>query len=52
MKLLTSKEYASIKKCSEQYVRKLCSLGRIEGAYKLGKMWVIPHEQLENVYKS
>ncbi len=42
MDLITVKEAASKWNISERRVQKLCSDGRVKGAYKFGASWMIP----------
>ena len=42
MKYLTTTEMAQIWKLSSRRIGVLCSEGRIEGAIKKGKMWLLP----------
>jgi len=42
MKLITAKDAAEKWRISDRRVQLLCKQGRIEGAYRLGWMWVIP----------
>jgi len=39
---LTETAGAQGRKVTQSYVGRLCRQGRIEGAYKLGRDWVIP----------
>ncbi|WP_254616018.1 DNA-binding protein [Mycoplasma sp. OR1901] len=52
---MTIKEIAKKWNISERRIRKLCTEGRILGAYKVGKVWNIPSNALKPVdtrYKS
>ena len=48
------KEYANIHEAAalinrkESLIRTLCQLGRLEGALKIGKAWIIPRESVLN----
>ncbi len=42
MKYISITEYAKQKGHSTAWIRKLCALGKIEGAYKAGRNWIIP----------
>lgn len=42
MKFITAKEAGEKWGISDRRVQLLCKQGRIEGAYRLGWMWVIP----------
>lgn len=40
-----AKELAEVAGVTPVYVRKLCQAGKIEGAYKVGRDWLIPAEE-------
>ena len=40
---LSAKQAANELECSDAYIRQLCLAGRITGAIKLGRDWLIPH---------
>ena len=42
MELMTTKEMAQVWNISARRVALLCSQGRVEGAIKKGKTWLIP----------
>ncbi len=42
MEYKTAKQMAEIWNMSERYLQKLCTLGRVEGASKVAKYWMIP----------
>jgi excisionase family DNA binding protein len=44
MKYLSVKETASLWKVNERRVRALLDEGRIDGAMKVGKSWMIPND--------
>ncbi|MDR2903879.1 MAG: helix-turn-helix domain-containing protein [Clostridiales bacterium] len=45
MEWMTAKEIAELWGISDRQVEMLCSKGRIDGATRLGNMWVIPKGQ-------
>lgn len=45
-RMIGTKEYAERHGLSQVRVRKLCELGRIPGAQKVGKTWIIPEGAL------
>lgn len=49
MKLLKIREVANILRCSDRAVRRYCSDGVIEGAFKIGKCWLIPDESVNTL---
>ena len=44
---ITLKEAAEKRRISERRIRILCTDGRIEGATKMGPMWVIPADSVK-----
>lgn len=46
--LLTTQEAAQIMKRSQGHVKNLCSAGKLPGAQKVGRDWLIPREVAEN----
>ena len=44
MEYLSVKEWAAIHGVSERTARNYCALGKIEGAYLVGKTWNIPED--------
>lgn len=44
MELMTTKEMAQVWNISARRVALLCSQGRVEGAIKKGKTWLIPSD--------
>ena len=47
MEYLTTTEMSKIWKISSRRIGVLCTEGRIEGAIKKGKMWLIPPEAVK-----
>ena len=47
MELITTKEAAKLWGISTRQVQILCSRGRVEGAARLGDIWVIPKGALK-----
>jgi hypothetical protein len=45
---LTTPEASAISHKCESFIKRLCRDGRLPGAKKLGKTWLIPRESLEN----
>ena len=46
--ILTVTQAAKYKGLSTGYLRKLCIDGKLEGAQKLGSVWIIPRLSLDN----
>jgi hypothetical protein len=44
MEFISAKEASEKWAISKRRVQKLCAEGRIEGAMKVGMMWIIPHD--------
>ncbi len=44
---ITAKEASVIMKRTSDYVRKLCTKGELEGAYKFGATWIIPKSSVD-----
>lgn len=47
MKHLSVKEVATKLNLSEQYIRRMCGKGLIEGCYKISHVWAIPESILD-----
>ena len=47
MEYLTTVEMSEIWKISSRRIGTLCSTGRIEGAIKKGKTWLIPQDSIK-----
>jgi len=45
-RMIGTKEYAQLHGLSQVRVRQLCEAGRIPGAQKVGKTWIIPEDAL------
>jgi excisionase family DNA binding protein len=45
---LTTPEASALSHKGESFIKRLCRDGRLSGAKKLGKTWLIPREALEN----
>ena len=44
LKIMSSKQAAEIWGITDRQVQSLCSQGKIEGAIKLGRAWLIPKD--------
>lgn len=42
MSYLTIPEYALLYRISAGYIKKLCEAGKLEGAVRFGRVWIIP----------
>ncbi len=49
MEYRTAKQMAEKWNMSERYLQKLCSIGRVEGATKVAKYWMIPENAMKPV---
>lgn len=46
LRMIGTREYGELHGLSQVRVRKLCEAGRIPGAKKIGKTWIIPADAL------